>query len=171
MEGVETVAKLMEISARTAPKAKGQDYIATKILRREEIQKLGEEMVKYGKEKNHPSYVRDGENVKNSQSVLLIGLKNHPPLRTNCGACGFDCDSIEIGKKEKEFIGPNCVKRIVDLGIALGSAAKTASMLNVDNRIMYHAGHIARKIGLMNANLVYAVPLSVSGKNIYFDRG
>ena len=170
MEGIETVAKLMEISARTAPKAKGQDYIVTKILTEKEIQRLGEEMINYGKKNKKSGDIRDGNNIKNSQGVILIGLKDHPPLGTNCGGCGFTCDTIKIGEKDGEFRGPNCTLRVVDLGIAVGSAVKTASIHNVDNRIMFRAGRIARKIGLINANIVYAIPLSVTGKSIYFDR-
>jgi len=170
MKGIDTVAELMDISTRTAPKAKGEDYIVTKILSKQEIQRLGEEMIKYGKKNKKGGYVRDGKNVKDSQALILIGLKDHPPLGTNCGACGFTCDTIKIGEKEGKFRGPNCIQRIVDLGIALGSAVKTASIHNVDNRIMYRAGIIARKIGMINANVVYAIPLSVSGKSIYFDR-
>jgi uncharacterized ferredoxin-like protein len=170
MEGIETVAELMAISARTAPKAKGEDYIVTKILSKEEIQHLGDEMIRFGEEINSKGYIRDGKNVKDSQALILIGLKNHPPLGTDCGACGFSCNSIKIGKNKGKFLGPNCIKRIVDLGIALGSAVKTASIHNIDNRIMYRAGHIARKIGMIDANVVYGIPLSVSGKNIYFDR-
>jgi uncharacterized ferredoxin-like protein len=170
MKGIGTIAEFMAISARTAPKARGEDYIVTKILNKKEIQRLGEEMIRFGEETNSKGYVRDGKNVKDSQALILVGLKNHPPLGTDCGACGFTCNSIKIGKNEGKFLGPNCLKRIIDLGIALGSAVKTASIHNVDNRIMYRAGHIARKIGMINANVVYGIPLSVSGKNIYFDR-
>ncbi len=144
MEGIETVAKLMEISARTAPKAKGKDYIVTKILTKDEIEQLGKEMIDYGKKNNEKNYTRDGNNVKDSQALLLIGLKNHPASDSPI--------------------------RIVDLGIAIGSAVKTASIHNVDNRIMYKAGHVAMKIGLIDAKMVYAIPLSVTGKSIYFDR-
>ncbi len=171
MEGIETVAKLMAISAKTAPKAKGQDFIDVKILKKEEIRRLGNEMIEYGKSMNNKGYIRDGNNILESEAVILIGLKNHSPLGTDCGGCGFSCKEIKIGSKNKKFKGPNCVHRIIDLGIALGSAAKTASIHNVDNRIMYRAGHIARKIGLMNANMIYAIPLATRGKNIYFDRG
>jgi uncharacterized ferredoxin-like protein len=44
-------------------------------------------------------------------------------------------------------------------------------MLNVDNRIMYRAGVVARKMGLIDADIVMGIPLSATGKNIYFDRG
>jgi uncharacterized ferredoxin-like protein len=56
------------------------------------------------------------------------------------------------------------------MGIALGSAVKTASLLNIDNRIMYRAGVVARKMNLVDWDFVMGIPLSVSGKNIYFDR-
>jgi uncharacterized ferredoxin-like protein len=56
------------------------------------------------------------------------------------------------------------------MGIALGSAVKTASLLNVDNRIMYRAGAVAREMGLIDADVVMGIPLSATGKSIYFDR-
>lgn len=56
------------------------------------------------------------------------------------------------------------------MGIALGSAVKTAGIMNVDNRIMYHAGVTARLEDLIDADFVMGIPLSVSGKSIYFDR-
>ena len=58
---------------------------------------------------------------------------------------------------------------ISDMGIALGSAVKTASMLNVDNRIMYRIGTVARAMKMVDWDFVMGVPLSVTGKNIFFD--
>ena len=58
----------------------------------------------------------------------------------------------------------------MDLGIALGSAVKTASMLNVDNRIMYRVGVVAREMDIVDWDFVMGIPLSVTGKSIYFDR-
>jgi uncharacterized ferredoxin-like protein len=43
-------------------------------------------------------------------------------------------------------------------------------MHNVDNRIMYRISPVARKMGLIDADVVLGVPLSATGKNIYFDR-
>jgi uncharacterized ferredoxin-like protein len=56
------------------------------------------------------------------------------------------------------------------MGIALGSAAKVAQEMNVDNRIMYRVGVSAKRLGLSKANMVHGIPLSAKGKNIYFDR-
>jgi uncharacterized ferredoxin-like protein len=52
----------------------------------------------------------------------------------------------------------------------VGSAAKTASLHNVDNRIMYRVGEIAKDTKVMEANFVLGIPLAVTGKSIYFDR-
>jgi uncharacterized ferredoxin-like protein len=56
------------------------------------------------------------------------------------------------------------------MGIALGSAVKTASILNADNRDMYRAGVVARRMGLNEADFVLGIPLSATGESIYFDR-
>jgi uncharacterized ferredoxin-like protein len=59
----------------------------------------------------------------------------------------------------------------LDLGIALGSAVKIASLLNVDNRIMYRIGAAAMKLKMLkDATVIIGIPISASGKNIYFDR-
>ena len=75
-----------------------------------------------------------------------------------------------VVEHEGEFQGPQCAYRLLDMGIALGSAVKTASMLNVDNRIMYRASAVAREMGLIDADYVMGIPLSATGKNIFFDR-
>lgn len=165
------VARLMEVSARTAPKAKGEDYIEVRILRASEKDSVGEEMKNIGKEKGSDGFLRDGDNVVASDTLVLIGLLEHPGLGTNCRACGYEgCSEFNSDSAKGEFLGPNCAHRLTDLGIALGSAAKTAGMHNVDNRVMYRAGAAARKMGLMKSNICYGIPLSASGKNIFFDR-
>ncbi|MFO7891031.1 MAG: DUF2148 domain-containing protein [bacterium] len=167
---VRNVVEMMALSARTAPKSAGKDFVEIKILYGEEVIRLGEEMIKYGIEKNKRNFDRDGENVKNSPAVLLIGLKDSQTLGLDCGACGFDrCSDCQL-HSGPEFDGPQCAFRILDMGIAIGSAVKMAGMLSIDNRIMYRAGVVARKIGLIEASFVMGIPFSVTGKNIYFDR-
>jgi uncharacterized ferredoxin-like protein len=56
------------------------------------------------------------------------------------------------------------------LGIAVGSAVKVASDLNIDNRVMYSIGSAAMKMELLKADEIQGIPLSVTGKNIFFDR-
>jgi len=60
--------------------------------------------------------------------------------------------------------------KLIDLGIALGSAVKVASDLNIDNRIFYSAGQAAIQTGLMKADEVQGIPIAIKVKNIFFDR-
>lgn len=163
------VAELMCIAARTAPKSAGQDFVVTQIIEGEDCQKLGEGMMRFGQRTGKHNFDRDGKNVKDSPVVVLIGIKNAKALGLNCGACGEE-KCIQPNSFEGEFQGPQCAFRLLDMGIALGSAVKTAGMLNVDNRIMYRAGVVAREMGLIDADYVMGVPLSATGKSIYFDR-
>lgn len=170
-EAVLTVAKLMELSARTAPKAIGQDYIEVRILTGREKDSVGSEMIRIGEANGSAGFSRDGRNVLDSEALVLVGLLRHPGLGTNCRACGYaNCDEFNHASVEGKFHGPNCVHRIADLGIAIGSAVRTAAMHNVDNRVMYRAGSAARALGMMKSNVVYGIPLSATGKNIFFDR-
>jgi uncharacterized ferredoxin-like protein len=58
----------------------------------------------------------------------------------------------------------------LDLGIALGSAAKVAGDLNVDNRIMRSVGETAENMKLLQADYIVGIPISVKGKSMFFDR-
>jgi uncharacterized ferredoxin-like protein len=172
MDGVEIVAQLMAISATTAPKSKGENFVQTKLLQGEVLKELADAMFAFGQRTKKKDFDRDSKNVAQSEAVLLIGLKNADVLGLDCGACGFpDCKTFQKQKKESgEFVGPTCAFRLLDMGIALGSAVKTASMLNVDNRIMYRAGVVAREMNIVDWEFVMGIPLSVTGKSIYFDR-
>ncbi len=168
---VKMVAELMEVAARTAPKAAGEDFIETKVLSEPERVALGNDMVLVGKERGIYGFERDGKNVVDSDAVILIGLLPHKGVGLNCGACGYaTCQEFNTKSFQGDFVGPNCVIRSLDLGIALGSAAKTAAELNVDNRIMYRIGVSAKRLGLAKANLIHGIPLSATGKSIFFDR-
>jgi len=135
------VAKLMVVAARTAPKARGEDKIKAAIIIGNEKDDLANTMEKMGR-------IRDSKNVKQSGVVVLLG--------------------VDFGKPMEEWI--NFEAKLIDLGIALGSAVKVASELNVDNRIMYSIGRAAMKMGLMKADEIQGIPLSIKGKNIFFDR-
>lgn len=172
VKGVELVAQLMAISAITAPKSKGENFVQVKTIDGQGVQDLGHAMIAYGQKVQKTDFDRDGKNVLNSDAVLLIGLKDAIPLGLNCGACGFeDCKSMSAhNPAEVEFKGPICALRLLDMGIAIGSAVKTASMLNVDNRVMYRVGAVARDMKIVYWDYVMGIPLSVSGKSIFFDR-
>jgi len=179
---MEQIAELMKVSARTAPKAGGVDKVETRVLKGDELEELAGEMIKYGEKSDKSNFDRDGENVRNSEALLLVSIKEPQPLLLDCGACGYDsCEEFEKRSEKgvfsegdsetvSEFEGPSCVWRLIDLGIALGSAVKTASIHNADNRIMYRAGVAAKKMNLIEGDVVLGVPVSAEGKNIYFDR-
>jgi len=169
--GMDIVAELMKIAARTAPKAAGKDFIEVKLATKKEREAIAKEMVKMGTEKKAQNWDRDAKGVELADALVLIGLKPHEPVGLNCAACGFkNCAEFKKANAKADFKGPNCMLRILDLGIALGSAVKTAQIHNADNRIMYRAGAAAMRLKLMSSNIIMAIPLSATGKNIYFDR-
>jgi uncharacterized ferredoxin-like protein len=177
-EGVRLAAALMATAARTAPKTRGLDSVETLILDGEDLEALARAMeAKVGEKGGKlPSFARDAKNVRASAAVLLIGVTGepkNPKVPLDCGACGYAgcADFIEAKKSEGEdFRGPLCMFQAVDLGIALGSAAKAAGSFSIDNRIMYTIGAAARKLKLLNSDVIIGFPLSVTGKSPYFDR-
>jgi uncharacterized ferredoxin-like protein len=172
---VVTVAGLMALSARTAPKGKGQDALVTRVLAGEELAALARGIDALGTDRGIRFFLRDAGNVRESDACLLVGTRREPTAGLDCGACGFptcaEMLAADPAKRRTFFAGPNCAVRMADLGIALGSAVKTASIHNVDNRVMYSAGVTALALGLLgNCTVAYGIPLSASGKNIFFDR-
>jgi uncharacterized ferredoxin-like protein len=174
---VVVVARLMELAARTAPKGKGTDALITRILTGDELKILAGEMRTSGERQGLSFFLRDAANIEESDACLLIGVRGqvHPGL--NCGGCGHaTCEEMLAARTTSPrggspFSGPNCVIRMADIGIALGSAVKTASIHNVDNRIMYSGGVGALNLGWMeDSTVAYAIPLKASGTNIFFDR-
>ncbi len=169
---MEEIAGMMAVAARTAPKSKGEDFVEITVLSGAKIKTLADAMVNYGLESKKPNFDRDGKNVRDSAAVLLLSLKKPAALGLNCGACGYDtCIELEDKLTQgPEFAGPLCAWRLADLGIALGSAVKTASLFNADNRIMYRIGVAALRAGLIEGEVAIGVPISATGKSIYFDR-
>lgn len=177
---VTMAAALMAAGSRTAPKTRGLDSTTTLFLEGEDLEKLAAAMEQ--KADTKPDYLatyrRDANNVRKSACVLLIGVTGEPkrieqPL--DCGACGYPRCSQLVKAREKipprDFGGPVCMFQSIDLGIALGAAVKLAADLCIDNRIMYTIGAAARDLGLLDSDVIMGIPLSVSGKSPYFDRG
>ncbi|MCX8193038.1 MAG: DUF2148 domain-containing protein [Nitrososphaeria archaeon] len=154
-EAVLQVAKLMAISAITAPKARGVDNIIVKILsREEEIELLAKKMEELS-EIYGDFFKRDAQNIRKSIAVVLIGCK---------------IINVNLKTPPQWKIDAETVHNIVNLGIALGSAVKTSSIHNVDNRIMFSAGVAAQELKMLDVDYAFAIPLNVSSKSIYFDR-
>jgi len=173
-EGVMQAAKLMLVSARTAPKSGGVDDVSTAMVCGEEKEAIATEMDRIANERNIKWFRRDAQSVRDSEVILLVGVRGTRRFGLNCGGCGYpSCDEFKkAGKKlRQDFEGPTCIFKALDLGIALGSAVATARMHNVDNRIMYTVGAAAKRLNHMpEASITMGIPLSAKGKNIYFDR-
>ncbi len=170
MEIMNTVAELMALAARTAPKASGQDFLAVKVVSGNDLKTLGQEMENYGVETGKKNFDRDGRNVAASDALLLLALQQPKTVGLNCGACGQPKCAMLESKEGPEFTGPLCAWRLMDIGIAVGSAVKTASLLNADNRVMYRVGVVAKKLGIIEGEIVIGIPISATGKSIFFDR-
>jgi uncharacterized ferredoxin-like protein len=177
-KAVAVVADLMALAARTAPKGKGIDTLEIVVLAKKDGKKLATRLDKLGDDMNIGFFHRDAKNIAASDGCVIIGSRGRETAGINCGGCGYaTCAEFTkaVQKKAKAagpFAGPNCVLRMADLGIAIGSAVKTAQVHNVDNRIMYSGGVAALSLGLFSKSctVAYAIPLSATGKNIFFDR-
>lgn len=166
-KAVAEVAALMCAAARTAPKGKGVDNLATLVVAGRDKDRLAKEMRRIAEEHNAAFFARDAGNVDASEAVVLLGQRPVPFYLPVCGYCGFrDC---------AENIKNNgvCAISVGDLGIAACSAASVAGLHHVDNRIMFSCGRAALNLKLFGDDGVveaYGIPLSVSGKSPYFDR-
>ncbi|MFH1540258.1 MAG: DUF2148 domain-containing protein [Elusimicrobiota bacterium] len=164
--GIITIANLMCAAARTAPKAKGIDNIVTMIFTDKDIEDLSEKMVEVANTGYRTNtFLRDAQCLKKATAVVLIGTKIST-RGLNCGFCGF-----ELCKKCEELKGM-CAYNPGDLGIAIGSAVGVAANNYIDNRIMYTAGYTAVKNKLLGdeVKIAFGIPLSTTGKNIFFER-
>lgn len=172
--GVLETANLMAVSARTAPKSGGVDDVLTAVVTGAEIEGLAADMEKLAVERKVERWSQQAKEVRGAEVIVLIGVRGTKRYAANCGACGYkSCEAFEKAEKRlgQDFEGPTCIFKALDLGIALGSAVKTASLLNVDNRIFYRIGAAARRLRyLPEASLIMGIPLSASGKNPFFGR-
>ena len=176
-EVTEMAVKLMAASARTAPKAGGKDFLEIVVITKDEdLKKIADAMKEYAPRSTNEAYwLRDASNIKNSQALLLVGLGKPVTAGYDCGGCGYPtCTEFakhrKIQDKDMGYTGPHCVMRMIDIGVALSSAAKTASLLNVDNRVQQRVGAAARAMGLIKGEVVMGIPASITGKSIYYDR-
>jgi len=160
------VAALMAAAARTAPKTRGIDNIKTLAIYDELTKKkLIARMREIGANEDRPSVARDAGNIENSPAVVVIGVESNT-AGLNCGYCGkASCESLE----QADGV---CAFNSIDLGIATASAAEVAGRFHVDNRIMFSVGRACLDLNLFGPKVKQAlgIPLSVTGKNPFFDR-
>ena len=164
-DGIETIANLMIIAARTAPKAKGIDTLQSLIMTGDDKNRLVDYMNEYGRKMNLDFFIRNAKQIKDSPVVVLLGVKGKPIYIDGCDFCGFN------GCKESIKHGAYCTFQSINLGIAIGSAVSVASLHGCDNRVMYSPAKAALDLGYFqkDVKIAVAIPLSATGKNKYFD--
>jgi uncharacterized ferredoxin-like protein len=180
-EAIETAAKLIMAAVTTAPKTRGVSAIQSALVLGEDKEHLAQAMENHGRQKAAAGDIfnRDARNVRSAAAVVLVGVRGTMPKKPenplNCGACGHPTCAEFIrarkGKQGEDFTGPLCIFQSIDLGIALGVAAKVAAELNIDNRLMYTVGAGAMELNILDADIIAGLPLSTAAKNIFFDRG
>lgn len=185
-EAVAQVAKLMAAAAITAPKSGGQLFLAGKhtfmetviVDDEETLAQLAGWMRARGKERREAIWFRDAEVAEAIDAVLLVGIADWYPPNYDCGACGYaTCaeflhatKALRDDSAELEFAGPTCNLRDIDLGIAVGSAAKTAAIHSIDCRCQTRIAVAARKLGIIRADIAVGLSLSLTHKAVGFDR-
>ncbi len=158
-----SVVQQMMTAARTAPKGKGVDIIEIITLEGDHIEELSKTMISIAEENGFKFFLRDAENILSAEYLVLIGTHDFPQ-GLNCGHCGFATCA------ERTTQVP-CALNVVDVGIAVGSACATASDLRVDTRVMFSAGVAAQRLGYLgDCRQIYAIAVSASSKNPFFDR-
>jgi uncharacterized ferredoxin-like protein len=185
-ETVLQVAKLMAAAAITAPKSGGQlflagkhNFIETVIV--DDLATRGQMagwLRARGKERRENIWFRDADVAEAVDAIVFVGLADWYPPNYDCGACGYatcaeflhHTSALRADSTELKFAGPTCNLRDIDLGIAVGSAAKTAAIHSIDCRCQTRVAVAARKLGHIQADIAVALSLSMTHKAVGFDR-
>ena len=162
-EQVLNIARQMMTAARTAPKGKGVDVVEIAMVTDEDIKRLSDEMIAIHEENGFKFFLRDADNILNAECVIIIGTREYAHS-LNCGHCGY----TQCADRPQ---GVPCAIVSVDVGIAIGSACATAADHRVDTRVMFSAGLAAQRLGILEGcSQCFAIPVSASSKNPFFDR-
>ena len=177
----------MAAAAITAPKSGGQLFIAGKpnfmetviVDDRATLHELAEWMRARGKERRENIWFRDAEvadahrrgasssgsrtGTHRTTTAAPAATRPAPSSSTPPSRCATTPPS-------SSSLGPHCNLRDIDLGIAVGSAAKTASINNIDCRCQTRIAVAARKNGIIDADIAVALSLSLTHKAVGFDR-
>ena len=182
---VRQVAKLMAAAAITAPKSGGQLFLAGKHNFMETVivedpatrHELAEWMRARGKERREVIWFRDagrgrshrrcswsasptGTTQLRLRGLRLRHLRRVPPRHQG------PARRLRRARVRR----PTCNLRDIDLGIAIGSAAKTAAIHSIDCRCQTRIAVAARKLGIIHADVAVGLSLSLTHKAVGFDR-
>jgi uncharacterized ferredoxin-like protein len=166
-ETIIDIAKKMAIAARTAPKSRGRDTLEIMLATKNDIELIASHMDKISEEQNISFFSRDAENIRNCEVVLFIGSSINNLELSYCGYCG-----LENCTNKNNYAEVPCTFNSIDLGIAIGSAVSVAADNRIDNRVLFSAGKAVQELKLMcqTTKIIYGIGLSVSSKNIFYDR-
>jgi uncharacterized ferredoxin-like protein len=187
LNAIRHVANLCAVAAMTAPKSGGQlflkgatPFIETVIVEdKPTLKRLADWLRERGQKHKEAIWFRDADTAEKLDLVLFVGLAEWYPPQYDCGACGYGTCAEFLQARptyanepspEWEFAGPICQLRCIDLGIAVGSAAKTASLNNVDTRCQTRIAAAARHLKIIKSDVAVALSMSVTHKNIFFDK-
>jgi uncharacterized ferredoxin-like protein len=166
LNALSAAASAMAAAARTAPKTRGIDNIEVAAVDdAETVGRLIGTMKEISKREARPSFERDAVSIGAAKRIVIVGVKSNP-AGLNCGFCGYPTCAA-LGKT-----AGICAYNSVDLGIAAASAAAVAHNLFIDNRLMYSIGRAALDLKFFPDGVKQAlgIPISITGKNPYFDR-
>ena len=141
-------------------KALGDDTVA-------EQRTVAGRIALHGAGAEHRGVVVDGHTglCLRHRADVLIGAEQSYHGVPHCGYCGFgNCGNCKNA-------GGNYAFAYIDLGIAVSSAVMSAAVDTVDNRIMFSVGKAAAEMWYAENVLWLGIPISISGKSIFFDRG
>lgn len=166
-EAANEIAIKMIISAKTAPKGRGIESMEYKIIEKDDFQVLISKMTEIAQKEEIPFFERDAKNLNHAESIVLIGAEYKERNLKYCKYCGFE----NCNKKNEHGDHP-CAFTLIDLGIALGSAARTAGQHQADNRIMYTIGKAALDLQWFSSaiKIAFGIPIALESKNPFFDR-
>jgi uncharacterized ferredoxin-like protein len=154
-EHLSSLVSPLLIAAQTSPKGRGINTLEIVLVNGAEKDALADKMDEISQRISAPFFSRDAQNIRHCFAVILLST-DHSVRGLNCGYCGYACC------EEKPDTSP-CVFNVT---------VSTAMQLKLDNRILYSAGKAAGELGFFTKNMpiIFAIPLSVSEKNIFFDR-
>lgn len=154
-------------AARTAPKGRGVDKLETLLLTGADKDAIADEMDRLAEPLSYKFFMRDAKNVRAAQALVLMGMREDKRgLDDGCGYCHFE-NCADCAQNNGV-----CTFDAVDIGIALGSAVASAADERTDTRILFSAGRAAMEMKIMGegVSMIFAIPISITGKSPFFDR-
>ena len=93
-KAVNDIANFKLISAKTAPKAKGEDDVLFKIATEKEKDKIAKRMRELAEERGK-NWERDANSIDTAQSLVIVGVRGRKPIGLDCGICGMTCEELK----------------------------------------------------------------------------